>query len=172
MPWHTIATMIIVNMCVQCLFNLNFAHVTHINFFFKIKSLSLLLSFLFFFPLMYIRVYIWIMYVCMYVCVCACSCSSCAVLKYFPMKSSLIFISRIASKTCFLSCYKKRSSQSLYIYMYIWKKIQESSSSFFFFHLFFCSRFIFELSRRLLHTNIFLKPYFTFSPDIMFPYYS
>lgn len=134
MPWHTIATMIIVNMCVQCLFNLNFAHVTHINFFFKIKSLSLLLSFLFFFP-PYVHTCVYMNYVCMYVCMCMrVCCSSCAVLKYFPMKSSLIFISRIASKTCFLSCYKKRSSQSLslYIYMYIWKKIQESSSSFFF----------------------------------------
>lgn len=157
MPWHTIATMIIVNMCVQCLFNLNFAHVTHINFFLR---LNLLVCFFHFFFLMYIRVYIWIMYVCM----CMRVCSSCAVLKYFPMKSSLIFISWIASKICFYHATKKDPRNPCF---YIWKKIQESS---FFFHL-FSARFIFELSRRLLHTNIF-KAIFTFSPNIMFPYYS
>lgn len=153
-----IAAMIVVNMCVQCLFNLNFARDSH-KFFPKIKSLSLLLSF--FFSLC-TYVYGWIMYICMYVCVCACVV---VVLYWNIFKSDFYFMNRL--KNLFLPCYKKRSSQSLSLY--IRKKIQESSLFFFFPSKF--SWFIFELSRRLLHTNIF-KAIFTFSPDIMFPYYS
>lgn len=138
MPWHTIATMIIVNMCVQCLFNLNFAHVTHINFFLR---LNLLVCFFHFFFLMYIRVYIWIMYVCM----CMRVCSSCAVLKYFPMKSSLIFISWIASKICFYHATKKDPRNPCF---YIWKKIQESS---FLFSSVFCSIHLWAISAIIAH---------------------
>lgn len=108
------------------------------KFFFKIKSLSLLLSFFF---LMYIRVYIWIMYVCM----CMRVCSSCAVLKYFPMKLSLIFISWIASKICFYHATKKDPRNPCF---YIWKKIQESS---FFFSSVFCSIHLWAISAIIAH---------------------
>lgn len=138
MPWHTIATMIIVNMCVQCLFNLNFAHVTHINFFFKIKSLSLLLSFLFFFPLMYIRVYIWIMYVCMYVCVCACVVVVVPYWNIFQWSQVWFLFHESPQKLAFYHATKKDPrNPCLYIYICIYERRSKNLLLLFFFSICF-----------------------------------
>lgn len=157
MPWHTIATMIIVNMCVQCLFNLNFAHVTHINFFLK---LNLLVCFFHFF---FLCTYVCIYELCMYVCVCACV----VVVLYwniFQWSQVWFLFHESPQKFVFIMLQKKILAILVFIYERRFKNLL------FFFHL-FSARFIFELSRRLLHTNIF-KAIFTFSPNIMFPYYS
>lgn len=157
MPWHTIATMIIVNMCVQCLFNLNFAHVTHINFFLR---LNLLVCFFHFF---FLCTYVCIYELCMYVCVCACV----IVVLYwniFQWSQVWFLFHESPQKFVFIMLQKKILAILVFIYERRFKNLL------FFFHL-FSARFIFELSRRLLHTNIF-KAIFTFSPNIMFPYYS
>lgn len=157
MPWHTIATMIIVNMCVQCLFNLNFAHVTHINFFLR---LNLLVCFFHFF---FLCTYVCIYELCMYVCVCACV----VVVLYwniFQWSQVWFLFHESPQKFVFIMLQKKILAILVFIYERRFKNLL------FFFHL-FSARFIFELSRRLLHTNIF-KAIFTFSPNIMFPYYS
>lgn len=157
MPWHTIATMIIVNMCVQCLFNLNFAHVTHINFFLR---LNLLVCFFHFF---FLCTYVCIYELCMYVCVCACV----VVVLYwniFQWSQVWFLFHESPQKFVFIMLQKKILAILVFIYERRFKNLL------FFFYL-FSARFIFELSRRLLHTNIF-KAIFTFSPNIMFPYYS
>lgn len=144
MPWHTIATMIIVNMCVQCLFNLNFAHVTHINFFLR---LNLLVCFFHFF---FLCTYVCIYELCMYVCVCACV----VVVLYwniFQWSQVWFLFHESPQKFVFIMLQKKILAILVFIYERRFKNL-----------LFFFICFLLDSSLSYLGdycTPIFLKPY-------------